>query len=303
MPDHWRGSLGRRRARFVGKILAEGRRCCKSALGVAVFFLAGIVAQSAVSQELANNGDVADAEQSVIVPFLPGLGPAVAFHTVDRTPMVDVIVDELWSRREIGIPFDSPNLLYRVRLAIWANGTVLWDAGKRPSAPRYLRGHLKPSAAEQLVAGALAAAKHAPEIDRYSSVAQHGWVPVSLVGVVREKEMLLLHSHFDTMDDLHEKWSWTEPNGSIQDYDSELTQSEYAAAVPAGFRAYLEEWYRRKDHLWAIVPKTGAKIDQQKPVQWIALPVPGGAGGRSQENRKASKRAESTAPLRGSAVQ
>lgn len=244
-------------------------------------------AQCACAQVRTGTNDLplsAEAMPLYVAPFIEGHGSAVAFHIIDQSNLCDTGPEEAIARQKPGIPFPSPNGVFRLRLGVWPGGTIIWDAGKDQAHPEYRQGQVPSAVVQAIIAGGFSSAKRDPAIDRRSAAAVQVWSFVSSIGFVREDDAQVLYSAFDTMRGLNEKWEWSYPGGQIKEY-GQLTEAEYRDAVPVDFRRYMEEWDRRKRLLWSVIPKAGEEIDLARRLQWIAARYCGVDGRLMTEDR------------------
>ena len=203
-------------------------------------------------------------EQIYLVPFLKESGTPVACMS-EFWP--HVMRDECMN--DPGVPFRAELPL---TLAIWGDGTVIWQVSSTEGRPEYYEAEVPKEATSKLLARIDLTESMMARNVRYSDEAISRYCPASVIMISQGKGRLFLCSQLGAMESLQEYWVWEDLKQRTFPF-SKYSFEDYCRHLPEAYRQHLRDFVRVRSQLRATLPAKGRRITVGDRVQWMAVTV------------------------------
>lgn len=214
-------------------------------------------------------GVAEEPEEVYLAPFIAGQGVPLVFY---RHAWIHVEAREMG--HELGVPFESEFIKpYSLELAIWRNGTIIWNQASDPSQPEHFEGTLNSATVHRLFAAIDAKRYRTAESTRYSEETRCDRdIPASMIAMLDGSKSFMLCSNLDQMELLKEYWYWHVRKEKVYPF-GQYSFEQFSAEVPESYAQHLKNYAKLRGQLRSVIPKEGKKIDLHERIRWVLLPL------------------------------
>ena len=221
-------------------------------------------------------------EHLYLAPFLPGQGVAVAFHRHLSMHGDGLLLDfyepnvPFWDE-ESDIPPGAESLMPDAELAIWKDGTIIWSERSDANEYRYYEGKLEKEAVSRLLA-TIDSKEYCSDENMRLSLRTLDWgFLTSMIAVNHETNDFVFCCELDMMELTKEYWNWN--RGKLMEYSFDTYSfQQFCNEVPESYSRFLRDYAGLRDLLWSFIPKERKRIELNKRIRWVVLPMQRSAG-------------------------